>query len=461
MELPIRFSPSDEDFSYLILSDKTGQRGLVGFEPIEDFSVNAPHSSEAAGQGQCQQVKWTAETAGELSIFEAGYSCFCIPAYWIACWPLKDYETAVKESPSSSPDNFARLQPIEAAEKLSRLEQMEGVLLGTAAGDALGLPAEGLSPRRIAQRWRGDWRMRLFFGWGMMSDDTEHTVMVAQALLASPSDLAGFQRRLAWKLRWWLLGLPAGVGMATAKACIKLWLGVPSERSGVWSAGNGPAMRSAIIGVFFANDLERRRAFVAASTKMTHTDPRAEIAAQAVAEASALIALGRHEEILSMLPCVGDNEEWRALCHKLADAYSEGLSVIDFANTLGLARGVTGYAFHTVPVAIYAVLRHPDCFRTALIAALDCGGDADTVGAIVGAMMGARVGSIGIPAEWIDRIAEWPRSMATLKTIARELSAPVGTGKPVRYFWPGILLRNLFFLAVVLGHGFRRLLPPY
>jgi ADP-ribosyl-[dinitrogen reductase] hydrolase len=73
----------------------------------------------------------------------------------------------------------------------------------------------------------------------------------------------------------------------------------------------------------------------------------------------------------------------------------------------------------------------------------------------------ARVGSIDIPAEWIDRIAEWPRSMATVKTIAREFSDPVGTGKPARYFWLGILLRNLFFLAVVLAHGFRRLFPLY
>ena len=28
-------------------------------------------------------------------------------------------------------------------------------------------------------------------------------------------------------------------------------------------------------------------------------------------------------------------------------------------------------------------------------------------------------------------------------------------------FWPGLIPRNLFFLSVVLAHGFRRLLPPY
>jgi ADP-ribosylglycohydrolase len=46
-------------------------------------------------------------------------------------------------------------------------------------------------------------------------------------------------------------------------------------------------MRSAIIGVFFFDDPEKRRAFVSASTRLTHADPRAETAALAVAEAAA------------------------------------------------------------------------------------------------------------------------------------------------------------------------------
>jgi len=66
--------------------------------------------------------------------------------------------------------------------------------------------------------------------------------------------------------------------------------------------------------------------------------------------------------------------------------------VSEFANDLGLERGVTGYAYHSVPVALYAWLRHSDDFRAALTAVLDCGGDTDTVGAIVGALMGAQLG---------------------------------------------------------------------
>ena len=129
-----------------------------------------------------------------------------------------------------------------------------GVLTGTAVGDALGLPAEGMSRQRLQRRWHGQWRHRFLFGRGMVSDDTEHTLFVAQALLAHPNDPVAFQRCLAWKLRLWLLGIPAGIGFATLRAILKLWLGFPPTRSGVHSAGNGPAMRSAIIGAYFFDE---------------------------------------------------------------------------------------------------------------------------------------------------------------------------------------------------------------
>ena len=86
-------------------------------------------------------------------------------------------------------------------------DRFDGVLLGTAVGDALGLPAEGISRGRIQRMWHGQWRLRFLFGRGMVSDDTEHTLFVAQALLTHPDDVDAFQRCLAWKLRLWLLGL--------------------------------------------------------------------------------------------------------------------------------------------------------------------------------------------------------------------------------------------------------------
>ena len=118
-------------------------------------------------------------------------------------------------------------------------ERFAGLLLGTAVGDALGLPAENLSAQRIRRLWKGQWKMRFIFGRGMVSDDTEHTLMVAQALLSESKDAAEFQRILAWKFRWWFVGLPGGVGLATAKACLKLW--IPLEWLGaLWEWPRSP-----------------------------------------------------------------------------------------------------------------------------------------------------------------------------------------------------------------------------
>lgn len=299
----------------------------------------------------------------------------------------------------------------------------------------------------------------------MISDDTEHASMVAQSLLENPTDAEEFQTVLAWKFRWWLAGLPAGVGLATARAIFKLWLGISPSHSGVASAGNGPAMRSAVIGIFFAGDAIRRRKFVEASTRLTHTDPRALIGALAVAEIGAWVCSAQNTASpISVLRNLSDLPEWQALVNEMETAHGESLSVQAFAARLGLSKGVTGYVFHTVPVALYAWWRHRGDFRGALEAALNCGGDTDTVGAITAALAGADLGEDAISGDLIAGIADWPRSPAWLRRVASRLSQQAITSEPlgaVPLFWPALPLRNLSFLLVVLIHGFGRLLPRF
>ncbi len=85
---------------------------------------------------------------------------------------------------------------------ITRNDRAAGLLLGTAVGDSIGLPREGMSKRRAALMFGGGpLRQSLFLHRGMLSDDTEHACMTAQALLASGGDPDGFARLLAWKLR--------------------------------------------------------------------------------------------------------------------------------------------------------------------------------------------------------------------------------------------------------------------
>jgi ADP-ribosylglycohydrolase len=316
-----------------------------------------------------------------------------------------------------------------------------------------------MSRKRIASRW-SDVRHRFFLGHGMFSDDTEHTLMLAAALQGHPDNAAAFQREFAWKLRWWLLALPAGVGLSTARSIVRLWLGYPPGRAGVYSAGNGAAMRSAIIGVRFCNDAGRRREFTLAACHVTHSDHRAEESALLVSEASAL-ASSRvpTPEVLSALELLIMSDEMKARFAVLKTALASGRSVLDYAADIGCRHGVSGFAPNTVAVALFAWLRHREQFEEAIWAVVACGGDTDTVAAITGGICGAEVGERGIPTAWIDGICDWPRSVRYIRGVAGALAT--NSNRVPHLCWPAIPLRNLLFLLIVLLHGFRRMLPPY
>jgi ADP-ribosyl-[dinitrogen reductase] hydrolase len=325
---------------------------------------------------------------------------------------------------------------------------------------------EGLTPRRIKRLFKLPRTQALLCGYGMVSDDSEHALFTAQALLAWPDDVAAFRRTLAWKLRFWLLGLPAGVGFATLRAIMRMWLGFRGP--GVFSAGNGPAMRAPILGAAVPFDTARLHALVRAATVLTHTDPRALTGALAVATLAAWAAQApRREPPLSedlerMLAPLGaeDDHEWRSLLLLIATHRASNHSLATFAEALGLLSGVTGYMYHTVPVAIYAWLVHFGDFAATLEGVIALGGDTDSVGAVAGALAGAVTGLAGIPMAWRTRILDWPRGEKVYLTVASRLVGQTAGG-PVRYFWPGVPVRNALFLAVVLAHGFRRLGPPY
>jgi ADP-ribosylglycohydrolase len=303
----------------------------------------------------------------------------------------------------------------------------------------------------------------------MISDDTEHACMAAQALLASSGDPDEFARSLAWRFRGWLAGLPAGVGLATLKSILRLWVGFSWRTSGVCSAGNGPAMRAPLLGVFARDDPELLRQLVNRSTRITHTDPLAEQGALLIALAAAHAAKQGpdHPDLAEYLDdAFGTSIDDRYVdaLEKLKSLLEEGASVDDYARALGLVNGVSGYVLHTVPVCLYCWLRHHDDFRGGIESIVSLGGDTDTTGAITGGLLGAGLGRDAIPEEWLTRLVDWPRSVSWMGRLSDHLTAFIEQGVnegPLPLFWPGLLPRNLMFMAVILFHGFRRLLPPY
>ena len=259
-----------------------------------------------------------------------------------------------------------------------RTQRLTGCLWGCAVGDALGLPYEGLSARRSRLFARLPLRHRFVWGLGMVSDDTDHTVFVAQALLRAGGDPERFRAVLAWRLRLWLLCLPAGIGLATLKSILRLWIGL--RPSGVFSAGNGPAMRSAIIGAYFANDVPARRVHVEASTLLTHTDPLALSGAMAVAEIAARVASGEWAgsppsgaDLAAVLGEISTAAEWQRAVQSIRGCLEAADPLRLAGERFGTRKGVSGYVLQSVPFAIVAWRRHFGDYRAVIEAVTQAG----------------------------------------------------------------------------------------
>ncbi len=352
---------------------------------------------------------------------------------------------------------------------LTKEEAIIGCLLGTAVGDALGLPYEGLSKYRQRRLYPKLGKYHFLFGKGMISDDTEHSCMVAQSLIVSAGEPTIFSQQLAWHLRWWLVGLPAGIGYATLRSICKLWLGFSPHNSGVFSAGNGTAMRSAIIGVCYGDNLPKLRELLQISTRITHTDPKSEYGALAVAIAAYLSSqkyLIQPQDYYQIIKTIFNSEatEFLSLIKKACDSADKGETTESFAKNLGLSKGISGYIYHTVPVVIQAWLKHQRDYSHGILSIIKCGGDTDTTAAILGGIIGAGVGEKGIPQVWINNLWEYPRSIPWMKRLGKTLAQVCAedipqTPLPLPIY--AVFPRNLFFLLIVILHGLRRLLPPY
>lgn len=331
------------------------------------------------------------------------------------------------------------------------LHMLAATLLWTAMGDALGLPYEGLSPARAQKLLGPPTRYRLLAGKGFISDDTEHALLTAEALARSGGDAATFERELAQLLREWVSGLPAGIGLATLRACGKLALGLPAAKSGVYSAGNGPMMRGPVLGAA-VEDRAKLRELVRVSSRITHTDPKAEYAAYAVALAAWCEARGQRGNFLALLrEDLPEDDAARELLDVLAQALA-GAWQPD-------PRGVSGYAYHTAPAVIAAWAQAENGVQ-AIQNLIALGGDTDTTAAILGGILGA--GGELPPELWLAGLQE--DTLNGVPNLTQRVERAMQHGEtsraPLRFGpqrWP----RNALFAGVVLAHGFRRLGPPY
>lgn len=348
-----------------------------------------------------------------------------------------------------------------------------GCLLGAAVGNALGLPYERLSKRKIFQHHTPIKGHTLVLNKGMFSDDTEQTCLTAQSLIVSRGDPAEFTRDLARRLRLRLLGFPTGINWVTLKSSLRLWIGFSPQQSGVNSTDNGAAIRSTIIGVCYGKDPLQLVALVKASTAMTHNSLEAELGAIAVAVAAYLASVRSSIQPQEYYQTV--QEFFAHSSAKLSDAsVTEFLDLIEqacvsaeqnesgvaFANKLSNHDGVSSHIYHTVPIIVQVWLRNQNRYTKGIREIIYLGGDTDTTAAILGGIIGAAVGTSGIPQKWLDDIIDFPRNIRWIKSLGKGLALSCEaesshSALPLAFYL--LPLRNLIFLIIILFRAFYRL----
>jgi ADP-ribosylglycohydrolase len=315
------------------------------------------------------------------------------------------------------------------------MDYFRGCFVGVAIGDAMGAPVETMTHEAIMQLNGGkgvteymDQVILRFDDKVLMparttSDDWQLTSSLARAIIASEGlDLKAIARDLVTEFRSNKFGW--GGTLKSSTEGLEAWFatGGKEGRSPMHyltkvppvdpkkHCGNGVAMRIAPYALWHGtvgHRIDELVDQVFMIGRMTHDDPRASIAAVAVAAAIAhLLYHGylpdRHGWFFkkSVMDAVRHAEEKFAAGQRVFSQYLEHAYALTGSPTLLREEIKCGsYVLESVPFAIATFLRHPNDFRAGVLEAVNAGGDADTTAAMVGAMIGVNVGISGIPAD--------------------------------------------------------------
>jgi ADP-ribosylglycohydrolase len=224
----------------------------------------------------------------------------------------------------------------------------------------------------------------------------------------------------------WLRTGSRGIGGLTREVLIKASSGEARPAERVWQTrcgwgqrplGNGAAMRIAPLGLTFAGDPDRIARLAAEDAAITHWDPACRQTAAAVALLTAALVRGENDPIRWARAHAGSVEP------EVADAW-QPISLVALS-TQGLDHSGMGSTLLALKIAI-SILRDGASYAEALPWVIRQGGDTDTNGAIVGALLGARDGITAIPQEWRECVPQGDRILQ----VARQLLKRSGLINP-------------------------------
>lgn len=304
--------------------------------------------------------------------------------------------------------------------------QYQGTVLGLAVGDALGYPAEFMSRQQIQKMFGTDgitdfvklpeseFDSEVFSNSlelsghppGTFTDDTQMSIAVAEALLESQShDVDTVMSAVARRFVEWSRSEDndRAPGDTCMQGCANLAKGTHWSGAGVSdSKGCGSAMRVSPIGLFY-EDLDKVREIARASSLLTHGHDAAVAGAEAAAMMVALALRG--------LAPAGIFDEVAKTCgpssQEFAQVWQKVPEVLHLPPEQVLVDQVLGESWvadEAVASAMYCFWKHPDDFCAAVLMAINTDGDSDSIGAITGSIVGARLGLEAIPTAWCRQV---------------------------------------------------------
>lgn len=283
-------------------------------------------------------------------------------------------------------------------------EKARGCLIGLAIGDAMGDIG-----RDDAYRKRYGIITDLYAG-TQSTDDTEFAALTALTLIDCNGLLTPEAVFQSWKKRILDVGGVRDRGgrpLHGAVANLERGLRAPqSGRDNVLNNDDGAAMRIAPVGIVFAGDPAAAAAAAEIEAQISHADDGI-WAAQAVAAAVAAAMVGASpDEIISAGIAQIPKDSWlgRAMGKAMDICEAEG-SIRGAWHRLHADLWTPEHAASEEAIPqCFAILRLTGIdYKEAMFWAANFGRDADTIGAVVGAIAGARSGVGVIPEPWIER----------------------------------------------------------
>jgi DNA-binding transcriptional regulator LsrR (DeoR family)/ADP-ribosylglycohydrolase len=313
--------------------------------------------------------------------------------------------------------------PADLTEDQRLTDAAAGMLAGVAVGDALGMPTEFLT-REVIRDWYGEVaglrqadarhpHSRLPVG--SVTDDTDHTLILARLLLAHgeirPEDLAA--ALLAWS-KTPRVAENSFVGPSTRKVLVAMQSGVALEQLPRQGTTVGAAMRTAPLAIALT-DPDQLADQVVASCSLTHYTRNAISGAMAMAfgQSAALLPGATPATVIEALKAgavrgreIGD-WSWAPPIERRIDFVTQCVSTHSPSESLDLLADVIGvdlYPEQLVPATAGLLLLSGGQPMPAMLWAANLGGDTDTLACMVGSLCGGLTGLAAFAPDWLNQV---------------------------------------------------------